>query len=209
MCVPNVPASMKLGLAEGLENVRGLVALLVCVLLVSCWPIASHGQSRVQAQILPDASGQGGRVRASVLIAASPQTVWGVMIDCSGAPRFVPGLRSCAIESRAPDGASDIRVHRISWLAGFPLITIRFASRYRTNSEIHFERISGDIAAMRGSWVLTPQDGGRATLLSYEAHLVPSRLLPSTLVRSALQRDTPKILEAIRAEAIARSTPRP
>jgi ribosome-associated toxin RatA of RatAB toxin-antitoxin module len=195
---------MKRVCAHNLTITRSGYALLVCALLASFWPIQSHSQSTVQAQILPDASGQGGRVRASVLIPASPQTVWDVMLDCAGAPRFVPGLRSCAIESRSGDGARDIRVHRISWLTGFPLVTIRFASRYRMNSEIHFERISGDIAAMTGSWVLTPRDAGRATLLSYEAHLVPSRLLPATLVRSALKRDTPKILEAVRAEAIAR-----
>ncbi len=163
-------------------------------------------QGLPQTQILPDASGQGGRVRASILIPTAPSIVWAVMMDCENAPRFVPNLRACSIESTSRDGSGDVRRHRIAWLAGFPPVTIRFASRYQAGKEIQFERISGDIAQMSGTWLLEPRNNGASTLLTYDAYLVPSRLLPSGLVRSALRRDTPKILEAVRQEAIARSS---
>jgi len=192
--------------AEVICVVRVPIAIFFLVSLsfnMFCSAGRAFAQAGAQAEILPDASGQGGRVRASILIPTSPEIVWAVMLDCAGASRFVPGLRSCKIESRAPDGLSDERSHRISWLPGFPTVSIRFASRYRLHREIRFQRISGDIAAMSGTWALTPQNEGQATFLTYEAHLVPSRILPSALVRSALKRDTPKILDAVRREAIA------
>jgi ribosome-associated toxin RatA of RatAB toxin-antitoxin module len=177
---------------------------IVCAILLLVPVTAALAQGQPQTQIVPDPSGKGGRIRANILIPAPLPVVWNVMVDCQGAPRFVPGLRSCAVESSAPDGSSDVRLHRIAWLSGFPLVSIRFASRYRTNRQIRFERISGDIEEMQGEWTLEPRNNGASTLLSYEAYLVPSRLLPSGLVRSALKRDTPKILEAVRLEAITR-----
>lgn len=165
-----------------------------------------QAQGLPQTHIVPDTSGHGGRVRASILIPATPAIVWAVMKDCENAPRFVPNLRACVIESTSRDGSSDIRRHSIAWLAGFPPVSIRFASRYKAGQEIQFERISGDITQMTGKWVLEPRNNGASTLLTYDAYLVPSRLLPSGLVRSALRRDTPRILEAVRREAIARSS---
>ena len=35
------------------------------------------------------------RVRAAILIAAQPEQVWKVMVDCSQASDFVPGLKRC------------------------------------------------------------------------------------------------------------------
>lgn len=175
------------------------------VIVSACAPFVAQAQGLPQTQIVPDALGQGGRVRASILIPVPPSVVWSVMKDCDNAPRFVPNLRACSIESTSRDGSSDIRRHRIAWLAGFPPVSIRFASRYRSEQEIQFERISGDIAQMTGSWVLEPRNNGASTLLTYNAYLVPTRLMPSGLVRSALRRDTPKILEAVRQEAIERA----
>lgn len=185
-------------------NLRPVIAWL-CAFHLCLLNTAASAQAVPAVRILPDASGQGGRVGASITINAPPAVVWAVMVDCENAPRYVPGLRSCAVESRAANGASDIRLHRIAWLTGFPLVNIRFASTYQTNREIAFERLSGDITAMTGLWRMEPANNGRATNLSYEAHLVPSRLLPSGLVRSALKRDTPKILEAVAREAVRRA----
>jgi ribosome-associated toxin RatA of RatAB toxin-antitoxin module len=177
----------------------------LCVILLGLAASNATAQALPTVRIVPDPSGQGGRVAASLMIEAPPSVVWAVMVDCENAPRYVPNLRSCTVESRAPDGASDVRYHRIAWLAGFPPVNIRFVSTYKMNREIRFERLSGDITAMSGVWRMEPSQNGRATNLSYEAHLVPSRLLPAGLVRSALKRDTPKILEAVRREAIRRA----
>lgn len=181
------------------------VLLAYCALPIFLFPSSTaQAQGAPQTQLIPDTSGQGGRVRANILIPAAPSIVWAVMMDCINAPRFVPNLRACVIESASDDGRSDIRLHRIAWLVGFPPINIRFASRYLKGREIAFERISGDIAQMTGKWVLEPRENGQSTYLTYEAYLMPSRFMPSGLVRSALKRDTPKILEAVRNEAVAR-----
>jgi carbon monoxide dehydrogenase subunit G len=183
--------------------ISALATSLVCLLATN-----ALAQNVTDLHVLPDPSGEGGQVRASILIEAPPSVVWRVMLDCENAPRYVPNLRFCSIESRAPNEASDVRVHRISWLPGFPLVQVRFASFYQKEREIRFERISGNIARMSGAWNLTPRDNGTATLLSYNAYLSPSGAIPSGLVRAGLRRDTPKILQAVRAEALRQQAAR-
>jgi ribosome-associated toxin RatA of RatAB toxin-antitoxin module len=187
-------------------RVHVLRAASVCLAIAAiAAPNIANAQGAPNIEISPDPTGNGGRVRARILIPAPPRVVWAVMVDCANAPRFVPGLRSCRVESTNPAERSDIRVHHISWLAGFPTLSVRFQSHYEQEREIRFERISGDVARMAGVWRFASRDNGQATELSYDASLAPSPLLPSALVRAGLRRDTPKILEAVRAEALRQS----
>jgi hypothetical protein len=144
--------------------------------------------------------GPGGRLVAAIDIPAAPSVVWSVMLDCARAPAYVPGLDSCRIVEAATDGSSDVREHRIRWIALLPLLTLRFRSDYVAEREIRVTRVGGDLAAMQGAWRLEPRNGGRATRLHYDFRIVPSTLLPSGLVRAGLLRDTPKVLEAVRQE---------
>lgn len=144
--------------------------------------------------------GPGGRLVAAIDIPAAPSVVWSVMLDCARAPAYVPGLDSCRIVEATADGSSDIREHRIRWIALLPKLTLRFRSSYIAEREISVARISGDLAAMQGAWRLEPLDDGRATRLHYDFRIVPSTLLPSGLVRAGLLRDTPKVLQAVRTE---------
>jgi len=145
-------------------------------------------------------SGPGGRLLAAIDIPAAPSVVWSVMLDCARAPAYVPGLDSCRVVEATTDGSSDIREHRIRWIALLPKLTLRFRSSYIAEQEIRVTRISGDLAAMEGAWRLEPLNEGRATRLHYDFRIVPSTLLPSGLVRAGLLRDTPKVLEAVRTE---------
>lgn len=156
-------------------------------------------RGQVVAHIVEE-RGPGGRLMAAIDIPAPPREVWTVMLDCARAPAYVPGLESCRILETAADGRSDLREHRIRWIALLPRLTLRFRSEYIPEREIRVARISGDLAQMDGAWRLEPRDNGQATRLYYDFRIVPNRLLPSPLVRARLLRDTPRVLEAVRAE---------
>ena len=146
--------------------------------------------------------GPGGRLTAAIDIPAPPEAVWAVMLDCDSAPDYVPGLESCRVLQRAADGGSDLREHRIRWLAFLPRLTLRFRSDYVAEREIHVTRTSGDLAEMEGTWRLEPRENGRSTRLHYDFRLVPNTFIPSGWVRAGLLRDTPRVLEAVRTEVV-------
>lgn len=155
--------------------------------------------------VSPDPDGvAAGRVEATVDIAAPPGVVWAVMVDCDGAPAFVPGLRHCAVLETGPDGAWDVREHRVRWSRFAPAARNVFRADYAPQTEIRFRRIDGDLKIADGVWRLAA-DGAGGTRLTYDARLALGRPVPRAWVRAALKRDARAILEAVRDEAVART----
>jgi len=66
---------------------------------------------------------------------------------------------------------------------------------------VAFERISGDLRVLRGSWDL--QGDGEFTLAHYTVDLAPGFWVPRWMVHAALRRDLPKLLRALRSRAEA------
>jgi len=140
-----------------------------------------------------------GMVRASVDVAAPPAVVFRVILDCDRAARMSPGVKSCRVVSRAPDG-TEIREHAVKW--GFFLPTMHSTSRVtlEPNREIHFTCIGGDIRACDGSWKLEPLDGGQRTRVTYDMWATSPFAVPAGLISGMMRRDVPSSLRALRRE---------
>lgn len=156
------------------------------------WSRLSRGEVVVSA-------GPAGRshrtVQAAILLDAPAERIWEVMVDCGGAPEFVPGLRECRVMEQG-DGW-EVLQHRVRISSLLPQVTYRFRATYRRPERIDFVRISGDLDAMEGSWTLLPVDEAR-TVVRYSVYLDPGFLAPQWLVRQALRRDLPELLRALR-----------
>jgi len=135
-------------------------------------------------------------VQAAILLDAPAERIWDVMVDCEGAPGFVPGLRECKVVERG-DGW-EVLQHRVRISSLLPQVTYRFRATYRRPERIDFVRTSGDLKAMEGSWVLVPVEDGRRTVVRYSVYLDPGFLAPQWLVRQALRHDLPDLLRALR-----------
>lgn len=156
------------------------------------------GEVLVEANV--DEAEEAARVSAVVDIAATPQAVWEVMVDCARAPKFVPDLVSCRILERDPNGAWDIREHIIDWAWFLPNIRNVFRSDYEPPRVLRFKRVDGDMARSEGEWRLEPTNGGASTRLFYSALLLPKSWIPPSMALSSVRSDVPKILRALRRE---------
>jgi hypothetical protein len=169
------------------------------------------GEVVVEAASAIDAAAQRGRIHAAVRIQASPEAIWSVMIDCSQASVFVPGLRRCRRLAAAPDGRwADIEHEvRYSWL--LPTVRYVFRAQYDRPRRIDFHRVSGDLKAEEGTWLLTPTPDGAATVVEYEVYIDPGFWIPQFLLNRSLRKDLPAALVGLRdrvehaAPAAARS----
>jgi hypothetical protein len=143
----------------------------------------------------------GGRVIAVLDIPTSRRRLWDVMLDCQRSLRIVESLKSCKVTAADPSGRWDVREHVVAW--GWLALTVRstFRSEYVANDSIRFNRIGGDLKALRGHWRLEPLDGDRRTRLHYEAIIDPGVPVPGFIVLSAIEADARKTLSALRKEA--------
>ena len=143
-------------------------------------------------------TGPRGRIRAAIRINASPETIWNVIIDCRQAVSFVPGLRRCLSIDRAHDGSwEDIEQEvRYSWF--LPSIRYVFRAEYDRFHRIDFRRVSGDLKAQEGTWLLTRTADASATVVEYEMYLDPGFWVPQPLVTRSLRKDLPAALRGLR-----------
>jgi uncharacterized membrane protein len=156
------------------------------------------GEVVVQSATAVDPAAPRGRVHAAVRIQASPEAIWSVMTDCSQAPLYVPGLKSCRRIDGAPDGRWEDIEHevRYSWL--LPTIRYVFRAQYDRPHRIDFHSISGDLKEQTGTWYLTQTPDRTATVVEYELYLDPGFWIPQFLVARTLRKDVPAVLSGLR-----------
>jgi len=164
-------------------------------------------KSDIEVTVSLDLTEQSGSANATVRIHAPREVVWSLITSCPESLRMVPGLEVCDVLESAPDQSWQ-RIHHVmnySWFV--PKLSYVIRAAYDRPSKVSIERISGDLRTLRGSWEL--KSDGDYTIAHYMVDLAPGFWIPHWIVRSALRKDLPKMLRALRARAEAVPNPNP
>jgi Polyketide cyclase / dehydrase and lipid transport len=153
----------------------------------------------IQVTVALDAAEQSGSANATVRIHSSRETVWALITSCPESVRMVPGLEVCDVLESAPDLSWQRIRHVMNYSWYVPKLTYVIRAVYDRPAKVTIEQISGDLRTLRGSWELTTD--GSYTIAHYMVDLSPGFWVPHWIVRSALRKDLPKMLRALRARA--------
>jgi ribosome-associated toxin RatA of RatAB toxin-antitoxin module len=184
----------------------------VCLFVASAVSAANLAQESsrhddIDLTVSLDAAEQSGTAAGAVRIHARRETVWALITNCAESLRLVPGLEVCDVLETAPD-QSWARIRQVmnySWYV--PKLSYVIQVTYDPPSQLSVERISGDVRTLKGTWVLKSE--GDYTVVHYKVSLTPGFWVPHWLVRSALRRDLPRMLRALRARAEAIESQKP
>jgi hypothetical protein len=178
------------------------------MVLILCAPVAgaenpardaAQAGADIEVSVVLDAAEQSGNARATVRIHARREVVWSLITSCSESLSLVPGLEICQVLETAPDHSWQRIQHVMNYSWYVPKVSYEIRASYDQPSRVSIERISGDLRTLRGSWEL--QQDGDFTIAHYSVDLVPGFWVPQWLVRSALRRDLPRMLRALRTRA--------
>jgi hypothetical protein len=153
----------------------------------------------ISVGVAMDSGQQSGQASAAVRIHAPREVIWSLITSCLEAVKLVPGLVSCEVLETATDESWQ-RIHHVmdySWY--MPRLNYEIRATYTRPQRVAIERMSGDIARLRGSWTL--ESDGEFTIAHYAVDLTPGFWVPQWVVRAALKRDLPKMLRALRSRA--------
>ena len=153
----------------------------------------------IPIKVTLDAGEQSGRASATVSIHAKREVIWGLITQCSEALRLVPGLIECNVLETAADHSWQRIRHILDYSWYVPRLTYEIRATYTEPEQVIVERVAGDLARMRASWILKSQ--GEYTVAQYRMELVPGFWVPHWIVRAALKRDLPKMLRAVQMRA--------
>ncbi|MEM9302246.1 MAG: SRPBCC family protein [Pseudomonadota bacterium] len=160
-------------------------------------PLEATANRAIPVEVAPRAADEVRAVSAAVLIDAGAEPVWEAMVDCGAAPEFVPGLKACSVLETAPDGLSQSIAHEVRYGWFLPRVRYVFDATYQPLRRVDFEKTSGDLRHLSGAWTLEAL-APASTLVTYSVRIDPGFLVPQWMVRNALKRDLPELLEALR-----------
>jgi ribosome-associated toxin RatA of RatAB toxin-antitoxin module len=164
-------------------------------------PTLGVAQTEPSLRIEHDEARDAMAVHASIDIAASPQIVFGVITDCSRAPKFVPNLESCRILQKDPKGRWEIRETILNVMM-LPRIRAVSRSEIEPPKRFAFHKVEGDMRISQGAWRLEPLDKGKATRVHYDALFALNYPVPRFLVESAAYRDFPTLMKGVERESL-------
>jgi hypothetical protein len=159
---------------------------------------ASAGNG-IDVSVSLDSAEQSGTASATVRIHARREAVWSLITSCPESLRMVPGLEICDVLETAPDHSWQRIRHVMNYSWYVPKLTYVIRASYDPPSKVSIERVAGDLRTLRGSWELSSD--GEYTIAHYSVDLAPGFWVPHWIVRSALKKDLPKMLRALRARA--------
>ena len=152
------------------------------MLLLPCVPARAdmaedselHGD--IDVTVALDPAAQSGRASAVVRIHALREIVWPLVTSCAEAVKLVPGLIDCEVLQTSPDRTTQVirQMMEYSWYV--PKLTYELRASYEYPERVSIERISGDLAVLKGSWYL--ESDGDSTIAHYSVDLQPG--LPET-----------------------------
>jgi hypothetical protein len=198
-------------LAESYNPVRYSIVMM---LVLMATPAFCENMARdaalsgdIELTVVLDAAEQSGAARATVRIHARRDLVWSLITSCPESMALIPGLEVCQVLETAPDRSWQRIRHVMNYSWYVPKVTYEIRALYDQPSRVSIERVAGDLHDLRGSWEL--QSDGEYTIAHYSVELVPGFWVPQWLVKSALRRDLPKMLRALRSRAEALQTQHP
>jgi uncharacterized membrane protein len=169
--------------------------------------LARLGQGGVLVSAAVTSDRSTGDIRAAVQIQAAAERIFRTLTDCSEVLAYVPHLERCAVLETAPDDSWQVVEHHIhyGWLMPDAWYVIR--ADYERFERIRFSNVRGDFRENQGMWELQPASGANAIIVTYRVHVVPRFYVPRWILRSALKRDLPQLMTALRARAEAPPPP--
>jgi hypothetical protein len=193
------------------------ISLIVFVLATTIFPLSSLGNTSTDTSFedknvrdrlergevvvgLKDV-GKTKYVEGRVLINESPDKVWPIMVNpFEFQGKISPRMK--AVEVMADQANRSVLKVTLDVVL-IPHFTYVVESLYENCESIEFHRVGGMLKDFRGSWVMSPMDGGSKTELIYCMYIDPGFPVPQWIIREGVKNELPKTLIALRQRVSA------
>lgn len=134
----------------------------------------------------------------TVLINASPEKVWDVLVDYHNAPEVFNNLKLCEVIGQK--GKAKLIRQVVGNHTPFPFDYVVALTEDKPH-RIDWYRESGSLKEVTGSWQLEPVESGEKTKTVYSIFIDGGMFLPAWLLAPQLQGYMPVVLKSVRNKA--------
>lgn len=174
---------------------KTLIALLAAsATLAITFAPAALAENYLMVSVDSNAKSEAKDVEAQITIDAPPHLVWKVLTNYGQMKNILPGYeKSNVVQSNGPNKLLDIAMKVVAFLP-----TYKYQVRVQENEaarQIDLNRVSGDFKHLSARYKLTPQNGGKQTLLTYHLSVDTGTNIPGS--QAILRSNTEKSLKAL------------
>lgn len=193
-------------LAGTLRHGRACVRAVLFAALTLLAGDGVRGQTAaVEPAVAIGRDGQAYTVTARFEVPHSVATVFEVLSDYEGIPRFMPDIKKSVVHERNGE-RTIVEQEAVSRVMLFSKRVYLMLEVQRTADALRFRDTSArSFHRYDGSWHVSRQ--GPRTIIDYRLTADPSFSVPSFLIRRLLERDAHETLDRLRAEMAARAGP--
>jgi hypothetical protein len=139
-------------------------------------------------------------VKASFCVKSTPERIWSVLTGYSDFPKIYRGLKKANVRISSSVGAEVEYLYLVNFLGIFNkelnyVINDQYSPSHR---RIVWERISGDLDRIEGSWEIIDTQRDGTYLLEYCSYVKPPWYIPESLVRSKVMNEVKEMANAVR-----------
>jgi len=159
----------------------------------------SHMMKLEKPAVKIEKRGDRNYVVGTVLIDATPESIWNVLVDYPNAPKVFKNLKSCEVVGQR--GA--VKLVRQIVNTGSPIkFDYVVALVEKKPYSIEWARESGSLKEVTGTWQLEPVELGRRTRVTYSIFIDGGIFLPPWLLTPELKGYLPVVLDALRDKVV-------
>ncbi len=139
-------------------------------------------------------------VKASFCVKSTPERIWSVLTGYNDFPRIYTGLKKASVLTSSKIGAEVRYLYSINFLGIFNkelnvVLSDQYSSSHR---RISWERVSGDLERLEGSWEIVDTQKSGTYLLVYRSYVKAPWYVPENLVRSRIMNAIKEMARSIR-----------
>lgn len=139
-------------------------------------------------------------IKASFCVNSTPERIWSVLTSYSYFPKIYRGLKKANVRKSNEAGAEVEYSYLVNFLGIFNkeldyVISDQYSSSHR---RIEWERISGDLERIEGSWEIIDTRRNGTYLLEYCSYVKPPWYIPKSLVQSRAMKEVKEMANSIR-----------
>ncbi len=175
-------------------------ALLILGVALGLWsPVSAGGRSTAGNVSVVEVRVDGKLFqKMSTILEAPPEAIWQILTDYGRATEIFTNLKRCKVLE--DKGSTKLVSHTIA-PTGLPG-TFQYVVKVKETAptRIEWQRIAGAFREVDGYWALEPLDAGRATRVTYCAHINGGLFYPQPVVRRQVQMDMPQVMSNLQGE---------
>ncbi len=134
-----------------------------------------------------------------MVVNAHPERVWQILSDYANAPNIFDNLKKCELlEDHGQTKIVKHVIHPSNWPS-----TFEYVLEIKENGPraMEWHRVRGAFREVDGFWKLEPLQGGKATQVTYSAHVNGGLFLPSPMIKAQMRNDMPNVMLALKSSA--------